>query len=143
MELKIIAALLLVAGLAAGFASWLHGVKAEAIAGCNAQHDAADAAALRSNLAEQEKIRRRAADMVAGVHRATPLVRANADRLFDALARPEVGAAPPPGSASAASQPDLRSDVLGEIKDRLAGLALEADLRGVAGTACEQSYPVK
>lgn len=44
------------------------------------------------------------------------------------------------GVASAASEPDLLTDVLGAAEDRLRGLAREADERGTAGTSCERKY---
>lgn len=42
--------------------------------------------------------------------------------------------------ASAASEPDLRSDVFGEVEARLRALAKEADARGTRGASCEAKY---
>lgn len=139
LEFKALALLALVAGAILGYVAWAHHIAAEAVAACEARHDAADAAALRRNIEAQQEIRVEANRMAQRARDVAPGVAAASRRLFNALACPE-RPAPPPGSASAPAQPDLRADVLREVEGRLGALALEADLRGAAGRGCEQSY---
>lgn len=141
LEFKAIAFLALVAGAILGYAAWQHRVESRAVAVALAGRDAADAARLRENLAAQAEISAEASRMANRARDASLGLRVPSRRLFDALvARPVDCPSPPSGSASAPAQPDLRPLVLREIEDRLGALALEADLRGAAGRACERDY---